>query len=521
MIAGRQLGRLAGRHWTIAILIAAGLALRILAVIAYRPALLYVDTIKYLYNSYPGADPVGYKLPLKLILAVGNLQLVAIVQHLLGLAVAVTIYLVLVRLGCPRWLAALGAAPVLLDGYQIQLEQTIMPDVWFEALIVAGIAVLLVAATRGSGVPGRASGWRGRLPAGLGIVVLAGVLLGLSATIRQVGEILIVPALVYLVVAGGGWRIVLTKLIVMTFAFAVPILGYMTGSKVISGHFWLASGSISISTYGRLAAAADCATLRVPAFERALCPTARQRSRGIDWLDHDAHSPLKTYTAPAGLNRYAVIAQFDHQVAEQQPLRVAAATASDAVKLFALTRTSSQEGTPISRWQFQDFYPAYPSWVTVARSGQIVFGLRNTAAGGPLIRHPLEPRYGGRAQVTRPVASFLRGYQLGGGYTPGPALALLTLAGLLGSALLLVRGLGDRNRRLALGCWLFFGCGIAVLVISDAFQFSWRYQLPALGTLPPAGILGIVAVAGWLSGRKAQTASQPDNDRAEAVSPAV
>jgi hypothetical protein len=45
--------------------------------------------------------------------------------------------------GIPRWVAALTAAPVLLDAYELQMEQLIMPDVWFEALVVAGLAVLL------------------------------------------------------------------------------------------------------------------------------------------------------------------------------------------------------------------------------------------------------------------------------------------------------------------------------------------------------------------------------------------
>jgi len=41
---------------------------------------------------------------------------------------------------------------------------------------------------------------------------------------------------------------------------------------------------------------------------------------------------------------------------------------------------------------------------------------------------------------------------------------------------------------------------VILLLASDAFEFSWRYQLPALITLPPAGALGIVAVIGYLSG---------------------
>src|SRR5260370_4378919 len=78
-----------------------------------------------------------------MLLAVGNFDLVAVVQHLLGLAMAVTIYMILVRRGTARWLAAIAIAPLLLDAYQIQMEQMILPDVWFEALIVAGIAALL------------------------------------------------------------------------------------------------------------------------------------------------------------------------------------------------------------------------------------------------------------------------------------------------------------------------------------------------------------------------------------------
>jgi hypothetical protein len=543
------------QHWLFAILLGAGVVLRVLASVAYRPALIYIDTMKYLYNAYPGADPIGYKAPLKLILTVGNLETVAAIQHLLGLAIAVAIYLTLTRLSAPRWLAALAAAPVLLDAYQLQIEQTIMPDVWFEALIVAAIAILLLTpsssvspggqppgtprsaspAGRPPGTP-RSASPGGRPPgtprsgAGRKIlrnVLIAGLLLGLTATFRQVGEVLCAPVLVYLVIVGGGWRAVLIRSAAFIVAFAVPILGYMTGSYYISRHFWLDSGSVSVSTYGRMATAADCATLRIPAYERPLCPNARQRAYGIDWLDHDAASPLKTYVAPRGLNRYAVIASFDHQVAEQQPARVAAAIADDAAKLFAINRTSSQTGTPISRWQFHTTYPTYPSWVTLSKTGTIVFGLRLTPAGGPLVRHPLEPGDGGRAAVNRPVATFLRGYQLDGGYTPGPALAVLTLAGLLGSILAVITRLRRRAAAsrpqlgpLSLACLLFFGCGTAVLLMSDAFQFSWRYQLPALVTLPPAGVLGIAAIAVALRGRPRQASTEQPDDKEQPDGPA-
>ena len=56
-----QPGSMLRRHWLVSILLAAGLTLRVLSTLAYHPALLYIDTVKYLYGVYPGADPLGYR----------------------------------------------------------------------------------------------------------------------------------------------------------------------------------------------------------------------------------------------------------------------------------------------------------------------------------------------------------------------------------------------------------------------------------------------------------------------------
>ena len=49
---------------------------------------------------------------------------------------------------------------------------------------------------------------------------------------------------------------------------------------------------------------------------------------------------------------------------------------------------------------------------------------------------------------------------------------------------------GTRSRQLALACLLFTATAVVVLLVPDVLEFSWRYQLPALITLPPAGALG-------------------------------
>ena len=472
------------RHWLISALLAAGLLLRAASALAYRPALLYVDTLKYLYGASPGADPLGYRAVL---VAIGNLSAVVLLQHLFGVAMAAGIYAVLLRRGAARWLAALAAAPVLLDAYQLQMEQMIMPDVWFEALVVAGLVVLL------------------RRPAlTVPFAVAAGLILGTSATVAAVGEILIAPALVYVLAGAGGWRRAIELAMPLCVAFALPILGYCCAAYAETGHFWLARAQ---STNGRLAGAADCATLKLPADVRPLCPTPGEQAQGPDWLEHSGQSPLHSAPIPRGASRAALIGVLDSAVEHQQPVRVAAAIARDSIRLFALTRDGVESVTPISRWQFQATYPSDPPWVKLGRGNVIIVGVQ-VQAFGPFRFHLLSPAYGGRVQVDRPVAAFLRSYQLGGGYTPGPLLALFALVGMAGSVMALLRpGRGSGGRQLALACLLFTVTAGVVLLVPDILEYSWRYQLPALVTLPPAGVLGFGAL---LSGRRAHRESRTE-----------
>ena len=488
---GSQAAVLARQNWLACLLMAAGLVLRVLTQLAYRPALVYVDTLKYLYGAYPGSDPLGYKLPLKVILAFGDLGAVAAVQHLLGLAMGAVLYILLRRRGVSRWLAAIAMAPVLLDAYQLQMEQTIMPDVWFEAMLVAGLALLL---------------WRPVLT--FPLLVAAGLVLGASATMRQLAELLIFPVLLFVLVTGGGWRRVLTRAAALIAAFALPILLYAGVNYERNGHFWLARGQTSL---GRVAAAADCATLNLPADVRPLCPAPSAQALGPDYLEHSGQSPLYSVPEPPGKRRL-LFGQLSSAIKRQQPLRVAGAILRDSVRLFALTRDGVESVTPISRWQFQDSYPSYPNWVTL-RQGTIIIGLQH--AFGPFHYVPLKPAYGGQARVSLPLAKFLRGYQLHGGYTPGPAFLLAALLALAGSALLVIRRrLGESARQAAQACLLFAATALLVVFAPDVFEFSWRYELPAVVVLIPAGVLGLSALWTWRRDRRAAPA---DGEQAAAA----
>ena len=451
----------ARRHWLFAILFCTGLSLRILTQIAYSPALVYIDSYRYLHGD-SSLDPLGYLVMLWPLQHAGGLAAVAAAQHILGLGMALALYSVLLRRGMWRWAAALATAPVLLDAYQLQAEQTIMPDVLFEALIVAALTLLL---------------WR-RNP-GAWQVGLAGLALGVAVDARQVGEILIVPVLAVLL--GRGIPVVrsiqwprLAEGGLFAVGFAVPVLMYMVVQFAMSGQFALTQRN-SYAFYGRAAAAADCTTLRLPPDEQRLCPSPQVvATLGIDGLVGDPAGPLLSYQPPPGMTIEGMADRFELAVVKQQPMAVASAIHRDFIKLFALTRNTAPGDMPISRWQFQTTYPTYPPLITLGYVASIRPG-------------------GGQPSVIRPLAEVLRDYQLHGGYTPGPLLAVAALAGLAGSCMF--GFLRREHAATANACLLTTSMAIILLLASDAYEFSWRYQLPAIILLLPAGILGAAAVA--------------------------
>ncbi|MGE5287695.1 MAG: hypothetical protein ACM3ML_10925 [Micromonosporaceae bacterium] len=502
----------ARRHWLIVCLLVIGAALRIAVQVAYWPALLYIDSVRYLFAE-SNWDPLGYLILLWPLTRISGLALVAAAQHVLGLAMAGGIYAIAVRRGAKRWVGALAAVPVLFDAYQLQLEQNIMADTLFEALIVAGLAILL---------------WNKR--PGPRAIALAGLVFGVCATVREVGLVLIVPAAGFVWLAVRGWRHRARYPALLCATFALPVVGYVLMNFAATGRTELSGQGTNL--YGRAAAAANCATLRIPADEAPLCPDPGQARRlGVDGLIHSPSSPAFTLKAPSGTSSRALRGDFTRRVFVQQPLAVAMAVARAAVDSFSYPRGATLADTPLFRWQFQTTYPAFPPELPLTRDADIIrqFG-------------------GGKPAVVRPVAVALRAYQLDGGYTPGPLLALcgfIALAGAAGADRVWRRrrraGPGGRppgtprragteghslsgNRwpatprsradappepypvGLRAASFLVAASGMLVLLSADIIELSWRYQLPGLVTLPLAGALGVTALT---SRRRTAPASAP------------
>jgi Glycosyl transferase family 2 len=454
-------------HWMLLVLLGLGAGLRVLTVLAYQPAILYIDSFSYLDNIHDlrpdGLRPIGYDLILNLLLPFGGLRAVAVVQHLLGLGIAVMISLLLLRHGAQRWLAALATAPVLLDAYQVQIEHNIMPDVWFQALLVVIIWVLT---------------WRG-LP-GPWHAASAGALIGFAVIVRLVGITMLVPALAYLVVAGSlwasrtGWRRIGLRAAAMAAGFAVLLTSYAGYYRITTG-VWGISGASDGVLYGRAAVIADCERLPAGTWERVLCPVQPRDQRfGVDYYVHDPASPAMTVALPPGESMDAIQASFARTVFANQPRDLTVAVLTDFVKGFRPVRVDAMNDAPVQRWYFQT---SYPYWGIQQRVQARAFEFGGVPIG-----------------VNRALAELLRGYQLTVGYTPGPLLGLGLVAGLLGGF-----GIGNARRSgIRAASLLVSGLGVTVLMTAAAFEFSWRYQLPGLVLLPMAGALGVTAITGPL-----------------------
>ncbi|NIJ10337.1 hypothetical protein FHU38_000681 [Saccharomonospora amisosensis] len=486
------------RHWLLLVLLAGGVTLRVLTWLAYQPALLYIDTFRYLNNLEQlrptDLNPLGYTVVLKGLLHIGGLGFVAAVQHLVGVLMALALYRLTLRYTDRTWLAALVAAPVLLDGYQLQIEELIMSEIWFQALLVAVLWVLL-----SKGEPG----WQ---RAGI-----AGLLLGAAVVTRTIGITMVVPVAVYLVLAGGawrskaGWKRIGVRTLAGVLGLAIVLGSYASYFRSQSGH-WGLTGAQGNVLYGRTAAIADCGVL--PPEDKTLqrfCPPEPMDERlSIDYYTHFRYGdPAWPGPLPPGRSKRELAQEFATTIIREQPVDFTLAVLGDFAKNFDPVKETAPGDVPVERWQFQTSYPYYNIGTATVEK----YNATTLAFDGVL------------PSVNVEFASFLRDYQLGGGYTWGPALALAALFGVLGAL-----GVGRaRNSGLRSAAFLATGGGLIILLGSAAFEFSWRYQIPALVLVPLGGALGLAAMLGWgrtrpgSTGRRPKMADFPDDVDSAAV----
>ncbi len=447
------------RPFLVALLLAA--LLRLTVQLAYTPGLVHSDGPTYLgfLDTFePSQDhPAGYGLFLlyPVSLLTDRVVLAAtITQHLLGLATAVLVYLLLRRWGVGRWAATLATLPVLFDGLALIMEATVLSDTLFAFLVVAAVVVL---------------GWQRRPTAWLAFA--AGALLGLSVTVRLVGEPLVLVGVAFCLLAGRGWRARVAAAAALTVGFALPLGAYATWYHHERGIYALSEfGGRSI--YTRTTTFVDCPRLSVPRYERVLCPPEPLGHRFdptyYAWLDERTLPRLRP---PPGSTPDDAMREFGLEAIRVQPLDYAGIALRDFALNFDVWRGDRFEYALANKWRFGTYLHPNPT--------ERLFTAYDTHGGEQLAVH-------------HPAADVLAGYSWVV-YLPGPALLGCLVLGLLG-------GLGvGRARRSGLRsiCLLLTVTGAGLLAIPDlTTDFSWRYQVPALALLPAGAALGLRALRG-------------------------
>ena len=468
-LASEFAGRCAGvlrRHWLFAAVAGCAAGLRVVVQLAYSPALIFPDSVRYLqyaHNFVTGGwapdwlRTSGYSLLLIPAVLTHNLAVVAAVQHLLGLATAVLVYAVLVHFGARRWLATLATVPVLFDPLQLNIEQYILTDISATFLLVAALVVLV---------------WK-RDAMGKAAPVLAGLLLAAATIVRESNLIVIVPAVLYLVVIFRPRRRLAARAVaLLLLGFLPPVLGYLGWVDVWYGRFDFVNYD-SQFLYGRMAQFIDCTHLTLPSYERSLCPTQPPAQRDPNFYMWDPRSPQVVFQAPPGMNKGRIMQDFDRRILEHQPLTYLKVVAGDVLYTFSPVRGAGPEHYPVLYHQFQTFFP----------------GDKDLPGGVDVLT--TIPAYTGRGPRLDPaLADFLARYGRDF-YVPGPLFAAGLLLGLAGMA-----GIGRaRGSGLRAPC-LVFSLGV-IAAVEPPFliaTFDWRYELPQFSLIPIAAVLALTAL---------------------------
>lgn len=275
-------------QFAVAVLLGAGLALRILTLVGYSPGNVshpdtasYVDAAAHSLFANP-FRPAGYALFLRLLHGLSHeLWFTIAVQHLVGLGTAGLAYLICRQLGARRAVSLIPAAAVLLSGDQLYLEYSLLSDGLF-------LALALLACSLGLSVP--------RSAHSDALALAAAAATALSATVRTVGVALVPVLVVWLLLYGpeGPGRRVAAAAAVTAVCVAV-LGGYAIAQRAQTGVFGLSRFG-AWPLYARVAPIADCRRFKPPPDTWILCDGTPVAQRpGPDFYLWNMYSPAERY----------------------------------------------------------------------------------------------------------------------------------------------------------------------------------------------------------------------------------
>jgi Dolichyl-phosphate-mannose-protein mannosyltransferase len=470
-----RLSTLAGQHKLFTSALAAGAVLRLLAILGYPGALWFAgDSYVYLgaaLRPQPNlSKSTGYSFFLRALLPFHSLTLVTVVQHLMGLAVAVMIYALLRRNGVSKLWSTAATLPVLLDGYLIEDEHLIMAETLFTFLLM--VAMLLILWPRG-----QVSWWT---------ALIAGLLVGYAVDVRTEGAVVIVLFPLFLLVRGWrdhGWRSLRgwVAAVAMAIGCLIPVGAYANWFHARTGHYAM-SLSTGFYLWGRVSSFADCAQIKPPPDEARVCPTVPVSERtppgNFIWHQPELHQDLPGGPVSAANNK--LLTDFAIHAVEAQPLDYAKTVFFNTMLAFGFPRIDYPGSGTVYYYNFHlhyktDTYNLLPpdnpkhEWI----------------AGGTAYQDWLHYGHQAPGRVIKVFAAPILAYQRLV-FTYGPLFGLILLVG-LGGVIRVRRPVRPRLRPFPLR-WeprgtsmLPWITAVALLVVPIAVaDFDYRYLLPVL-----------------------------------------
>ncbi|MFI0424152.1 hypothetical protein [Spongiactinospora sp. 9N601] len=446
----RLLAILRCHRWFAAAFALGGL-LRLVAMLGYRPALWFNDSYEYVsvalhpYRPHP-IRPNGYGFYLMALEPAHSFGFVVFTQHLMGLATAVLVYLLLHRrFGLPGWGATLAAVPVLFDAYQIQLEHLIMSDALFILLVVGAITLVL---------------WHRQMSWRIGAAI--GLMLAFTVLTRSIGLAILGLVVVYMLIKRAGWR----PIAAMVLACAVPVLAYMGWFASTYGKFGMTSSDGPI-LYMRTALFADCHKMGVDKRDldlALLCIVVPKDKRGISgqgflWWNQQGQ---KFHIFPAG-SKFSVemnenASRFAMRAITSQPGDYLTVVARDFFRAFRWDRPVYPDANTYMQYEFPRAEKPLPNWELYrGRADSDAFKYEHGSAA---------------TRIVAPWADFMQGYQRAI-HLPGIVLGAVMLIGLYGAAV--------RWRKLGGPVLLPWLAAVGLILAPAASaEFDYRYVLPAV-----------------------------------------
>jgi hypothetical protein len=317
--------------------LAAGALLRLITILGYPGALFfYGDSYVYLgaaLRPQPNLSKVtGYSFFLRLLLPFHSLTLVATLQHLMGLSVAVMIYVLLRRNGVSKLWSTVATLPQLLDGYIIEDEHLIMTETLFTFLLMIAMLIVL---------------WKPR-PAWWSLLI-AGVLVGCASLVRTDGEVMLAVIPLFLLVRGWSWKTLRGWLMAITFAVGslLPLASYEGWFHDYypqpQYHAYETSLAQGFFLWGRVSSFVDCAVIKPTGEEAKICPTDaiidRSPPGNFVWENPYIHSSkLNPGFSPVTIASNKLLTDFAIKAIEDQPVDYVKTVVKDVLLSFGIPR---------------------------------------------------------------------------------------------------------------------------------------------------------------------------------------